>query len=157
MFNLQPSQEFLEFSPRFSHGGLSIRDNLGLFMAKLQKRKSVADKFKKKDGEASTAVSGKLETEPSSTLASTQISSKNLFKNVKTMTAQTIAEGELNFFQRGVQFLKEVQAELGKVTWPNRKQIAGSTVVVIVLVFIIAAFLGFVDVALSKLVQVVLA
>ncbi|MBF0228574.1 MAG: preprotein translocase subunit SecE [Desulfamplus sp.] len=73
------------------------------------------------------------------------------------MTAQTVVEGELNFFQKGVQFLREVQAELKKVTWPNQKQTAGATVVVIILVFIIATFLGLVDVALSKLVQIVLA
>ncbi|MBF0376087.1 MAG: preprotein translocase subunit SecE [Desulfamplus sp.] len=73
------------------------------------------------------------------------------------MTAQTVVEGELNLFQRGVQFLREVQAELKKVTWPNQKQTAGATVVVIILVFIIATFLGLVDVTLSKLVQIVLA
>ncbi|MBF0210075.1 MAG: preprotein translocase subunit SecE [Desulfamplus sp.] len=73
------------------------------------------------------------------------------------MTAQSVPDGELNIFQKGLQFLREVQAELKKVTWPNRKQAAGATVVVIILVSIIAAFLGLVDVTLSKLVQIVLA
>jgi preprotein translocase subunit SecE len=64
---------------------------------------------------------------------------------------------EPGVIQKGMQFLREVRVELKKVTWPNRKQTAASTVVVIVLVFIIAAFLGLVDFSLSKLVQVVLA
>ncbi|MCP4628419.1 MAG: preprotein translocase subunit SecE [bacterium] len=55
-----------------------------------------------------------------------------------------------------MQFLREVRVELRKVTWPSRKQTVGSTVVVIVLVLIISAFLGVVDFGLSSLVQVVL-
>ena len=46
--------------------------------------------------------------------------------------------------------------ELKKVTWPTRKQTAGTTLVVIILVFIVAAFLGIFDYGLSKLVEVVL-
>jgi preprotein translocase subunit SecE len=61
-----------------------------------------------------------------------------------------------NFFTRSVQFLREVKVELKKVTWPSRKQTLGSTVVVLVLVSIIAFFLGFVDIGLSSLVKIVL-
>jgi len=59
-------------------------------------------------------------------------------------------------FEKVVQFLREVKVELRKVTWPSRKQAVGSTVVVIVLVMIISLFLGVVDIALSKLAQVLL-
>ena len=50
-------------------------------------------------------------------------------------------------------FLREVNAERKKVTWPSRKETLGSTGVVIVVVFIIAIFLGFVDIGLSKVVS----
>jgi preprotein translocase subunit SecE len=46
-------------------------------------------------------------------------------------------------------FLQEVHAETKKVTWPSRKDVLGSTLVVIVAVFVIAGFLGIVDFGLS--------
>jgi preprotein translocase subunit SecE len=61
-----------------------------------------------------------------------------------------------NYLGKGLQFLREVRAELKKVTWPSRKQTIGSTVVVIVVVMIISFFLGIVDVGLSGLVRMVL-
>jgi len=61
-----------------------------------------------------------------------------------------------SFIARSVQFLREVKVELKKVTWPSRKQTVGSTVVVLILVTIIAFFLGAVDIGLSSLVKVVL-
>lgn len=54
------------------------------------------------------------------------------------------------------QFLREVKAELRKVTWPQRKQTMGSTVVVIILVMVISFFLGLVDIGLSGLIRLVL-
>ena len=60
-----------------------------------------------------------------------------------------------NVFTRAIQFLREVKIELKKVTWPTRKQTTGSTLVVIVLVMIISAFLGIVDVGLSGLVRAI--
>ncbi len=49
-------------------------------------------------------------------------------------------------------FLQEVHAETKKVTWPNRRDVLGSTLVVIVAVFLIAGFLGIVDFGLSLLI-----
>lgn len=66
------------------------------------------------------------------------------------------APQDQNFIQKSAQFLREVKIELKKVTWPTRKQTMGSTVVVIVLVFIIGLFLGVVDISLSSLIQLVL-
>lgn len=127
-------------------------------MAKLQKKKTASEKAKKKQTtSAADSESRESVVISESGAATAQGRSDALYKNTKSMTAQVVAEGELNVFQKSVQFLREVQAELKKVTWPNRKQTAGSTVVVIVLVFVVAAFLGLVDVTLSKLVQVVLA
>ncbi|MBW2036196.1 MAG: preprotein translocase subunit SecE [Deltaproteobacteria bacterium] len=54
------------------------------------------------------------------------------------------------------QFLREVKMELKKVTWPSRKETVASTAVVIVLVIIVSAFLGLVDVSLSGLIRLIL-
>ncbi|MDE2059530.1 MAG: preprotein translocase subunit SecE [candidate division NC10 bacterium] len=50
-----------------------------------------------------------------------------------------------------VQFLKEVRIELKKVNWPLRKEVVGSTIVVIVSVFILSLFLGVIDATLQRL------
>ena len=49
-------------------------------------------------------------------------------------------------------FLSEAKAELKKVSWPSRAELINSTMVVIVSVIILAAYIGIVDVILSKLV-----
>ncbi len=50
-------------------------------------------------------------------------------------------------------FLSEVKVEVKKVTWPSRKDAMGGTMVVMVVVLIIAVFLGIVDTILSKIVE----
>ena len=51
------------------------------------------------------------------------------------------------------EFFKEVKIELKKVVFPSREEVIGSTKVVLVLVLIIAVFLGFIDQLLSKIVH----
>jgi preprotein translocase subunit SecE len=58
--------------------------------------------------------------------------------------------------QNVTQFLKEAKVELKKVTWPSPKQTLASTAVVIIIVFIVAIYLGIIDFALAKLVKFVL-
>jgi preprotein translocase subunit SecE len=53
------------------------------------------------------------------------------------------------YIEKATAFLQEVHAETKKVTWPGRKDVLGSTLVVIVAVFIIAGFLGVIDFVLS--------
>jgi preprotein translocase subunit SecE len=53
-------------------------------------------------------------------------------------------------FKRMKQFLIEVWAEIKKTTWPGRKEIYGTTLVVIVTVLICAFYLWVVDLFLSK-------
>jgi preprotein translocase subunit SecE len=55
-----------------------------------------------------------------------------------------------------VQFLREVRVELKKVTWPGRNEIIGSTAVVIIASFVVAFFLGFVDLLLQKALALIL-
>ena len=56
----------------------------------------------------------------------------------------------MNKFNR---FLKEVMAELRKVTWPSKDELIGSTIVTIVVSTIIAIFIGIVDRILTLIVQ----
>jgi len=42
-------------------------------------------------------------------------------------------------------FLREVVAELRKVTWPTKDELIGSTIVTIVMSLIVAIFIGIVD------------
>ena len=59
-------------------------------------------------------------------------------------------------FQKVSQFLSEAKTELKKVAWPSPKQTLASTSVVIIIVFIIAIYLGIVDYVLAKLVKYIL-
>ena len=52
-------------------------------------------------------------------------------------------------------FVREVRVEMKKVTWPQRKEIIGSTAVVIVASFLVSFFLGFVDLALQKMLGII--
>ncbi len=50
-------------------------------------------------------------------------------------------------------FLTDVKVEVKKVTWPSRKEAIGGTMVVLVVVFLVALFLGILDTILSKIVE----
>ena len=53
-------------------------------------------------------------------------------------------------------FLSEVKGETKRVTWPNRKEVYGTTIVVLIAVFIFAIFLYVVDIGLQQVVTSVL-
>lgn len=55
--------------------------------------------------------------------------------------------------QKFIDFLKEARAELGKVTWPTRKELSESTVLVIVSVIMITIFIGAIDFVFNKMLQ----
>ena len=59
--------------------------------------------------------------------------------------------------KRGLmKFLKDVRIEMGKVTWPTRKDLMQSTLVVLVAVAIAAAYTSVLDFGFSKIVDVVI-
>ena len=60
------------------------------------------------------------------------------------------------YYQKLSQFLREVKAEMKKVVWPPKNQAVASTVVVIILVIIVSSLLGFFDLILNSLIQMVL-
>ena len=122
-------------------------------MSRLHKKKSAQDKIKKK----SVATDG---TDPlvsaKKKASSKSVAAANPMKTKQEKSLTDAKPGEPNIFQKAMEFFREVQIELKKVTWPTRKQTTGTTIVVIIFVFVVAAFLGLFDFGLSKLVQVVL-
>ena len=54
-------------------------------------------------------------------------------------------------FEKLKRFLREVRAEMEKVTWPGRQEVQAATLVIIALVLILAAFIGGVDFIVSRL------
>jgi preprotein translocase subunit SecE len=131
-------------------------------MARLLRKRTVSSKKKsKQESEAPAAskdsVTGSLKAvfspEPSPEAKKIQA----LQPKKPLIGTKPAAEKESDsFYQKALQFLREVKIELKKVTWPSRKQTVGSTVVVIILVMIISLFLGVVDVGLSTIIRVVL-
>jgi preprotein translocase subunit SecE len=59
-------------------------------------------------------------------------------------------------YEKAVQFLRDVRSELRKVTFPSRKETLASTAVVIVVVLLIATYLGLIDFVLSMVITTVL-
>jgi preprotein translocase subunit SecE len=56
-----------------------------------------------------------------------------------------------NYFKKLRTFLAEVRAEFKKVTWPPRREVYGTTIVVVVTVFFFGFYLYGLDVAMSYL------
>ncbi len=54
------------------------------------------------------------------------------------------------------QFLEEVRVEMKKVAWPLRKETIASTYVVVIIVLLMALYLGFADFGLSNAVKLIL-
>jgi preprotein translocase subunit SecE len=42
-------------------------------------------------------------------------------------------------------YIRDVRVEMSKVSWPTRRELRDSTLVVIVMVFVVAIFIGVVD------------
>lgn len=53
-------------------------------------------------------------------------------------------------------FIRETRQELKNVSWPNREELLGSTGVVIVTTFLLAAFIAVIDFFLSILIRVLI-
>ncbi len=129
-------------------------------MGRLQKKKT--SKSKKKSSDA--ALNRGSYPKRSDTVVKSPVSSVKAEKKQKTTGVRkpasvsriAPAKQNTNLINKSAKFLREVIIELKKVTWPGRKQTIGSTVVVLILVTIIAFFLGTIDIGLSFLVKIIL-
>jgi preprotein translocase subunit SecE len=71
--------------------------------------------------------------------------------------APRASRGSMVWLSRLRSFFDEVKGELKRTTWPSRKEVRGTTTVVIVTVFIFAVFLYVVDIFLFTLVDKIFA
>jgi len=128
-------------------------------MARLQRKKPIGAKKKKLDSEAATSEVTTEVPAKSSNKPAVFSTKKKASAPVRrgSGTTKSVSSGKVKgIIDQSIQFLREVKVELKKVAWPSRKQTIGSTAVVLILVFIISAFLGIVDMGLSSLVRLVL-
>ncbi len=116
-------------------------------MGRLLKKKTTTKKRRNSDDPSSPAA------ENGADAAATPADVK---KRPQSAPSKKAAPGKENFIGKSIRFLREVKAELKKVTWPSKKQTIGSTVMVIIVVMVISFFLGLVDMTLSGIISTVL-
>ena len=61
----------------------------------------------------------------------------------------------LGWWGRGREFLSEVRSEMKRVTWPSRREVYATTIVVILTSMFFGVYLFGVDVVLGKVVQTI--
>jgi preprotein translocase subunit SecE len=71
-----------------------------------------------------------------------------MLDNLKDTPGQAVG-----WFGRARRFLTEVRAELGRVTWPTRREVYATTVVVILTSMLFGVYLWGVDLALSAIMR----
>ncbi|MBW1742868.1 MAG: preprotein translocase subunit SecE [Deltaproteobacteria bacterium] len=129
-------------------------------MARLKKKRPASTKKKKKGGTKSDNRQVAVGQESSTVSAVQQRPVQNRESLPRSEVPKAIKPSgrklQPAFLAKSVQFLREVKIELKKVTWPSRKETLASTGVVIIIVVIISAFLGLVDMGLSSLIRFVL-
>ena len=62
-------------------------------------------------------------------------------------------EQKIRWYKRIVPFLKEVRAEVKKVTWPSRNEVYSTTIVVVIATVFFGFYLFFMDVIFSWLIS----
>lgn len=67
-----------------------------------------------------------------------------------------MAESSQNWITRTREYVSEVQGEFNKITWPPQPEWVNGTISVVIVVALIATFLGIVDLGLSRVMQMVL-
>lgn len=58
--------------------------------------------------------------------------------------------------ESALQFLRDVRAEMNRVAWPDKKTVIASSVVVVFVLIITAAYLAGIDVVFAKLLEPIL-
>ena len=107
----------------------------------------------KKKKKKKSAAPAQAATDKSQAVA---VAERKVPKKRKAVAKPTVKERTSGTIETIRQFLREVRIELSKVTWPTRKDTIASTSVVLVIVFLIGAFLGIVDLGLSRIMRILL-
>lgn len=64
--------------------------------------------------------------------------------------------GQFGSWLKGVRdYIDELKAEMRRVTWPSRKQVQATTAVVVISVFLFAAYFALVDAVLGNSINIV--
>jgi preprotein translocase subunit SecE len=108
-------------------------------------------KKKKKKKKSAAATQAATKQPQAVAVAETKVAKKR-----KAVDKPSVKERTTGTIDKISQFLREVRIELSKVTWPTRKDTIASTSVVLVIVILIAVFLGIVDLGLSRLMRILL-
>ncbi|NOY70696.1 MAG: preprotein translocase subunit SecE [Deltaproteobacteria bacterium] len=133
-------------------------------MARLQKRKTISKKKRIDSGKTRLGNEVAASDDAEAIDGNKSLKAGPMGKKQKILSTAARAGGEPSalmklverYFGTWIQFLREVKVELLKVTWPSKKETVGTTVVVIVFVFVIAVFLGFIDIGLSSLIRIII-
>lgn len=64
-----------------------------------------------------------------------------------------LSGGVMGFVDKVKSFFLEVRVEFDKITWPTRKEAIALTTAVLAITFFFTAYLGIVDISLTKLVS----
>jgi len=64
--------------------------------------------------------------------------------------------GSGNAFETFRDYLTESKVEIKKVTWPTKKEARVTSIAVLVLVVVMAIFLGVVDLGMTKIIELIL-
>lgn len=133
-------------------------------MARLQKKKTTSKKRQPDSGNAFPGDVFDASADVSTVAGNKSLQAGSMAKKQKMFSPGARPLGEPSalmklvekYFGTWIQFLREVKVELLKVTWPSKKETMGTTIVVIVFVFVIAIFLGVIDIGLSSLIRFII-
>lgn len=70
--------------------------------------------------------------------------------------ASSSSGGSGSAFETFRDYLTESKAEIKKVTWPTKKEARVTSIAVLVLVVVMAIFLGVVDLGMTKIIELIL-
>jgi preprotein translocase subunit SecE len=134
-------------------------------MARLHRKKSQDEKRKKRQTKSNDSGDTSPDSEGAVSSSSTAVQAGIVKKKAPSIQRRDASEARAKsapkgkvgrWIQQSGQFLREAKLEMKKVAWPSKKQTLGSTVVVLILVCAIAAFLGLADMVLAGIVRWVL-
>lgn len=81
---------------------------------------------------------------------------KNKDKSTVQGGSAALAEKSPGKIQALFQYFEDAKVELGKVSWPTRKEVKATSIAVLILVVVMCIFLGIVDLILAKVVAAIL-
>ena len=74
----------------------------------------------------------------------------------QTAVAALSTEQSTSKMQSFFKYFEDAKTELGKVSWPTKKEVKATSVAVLILVVVMCFFLGIVDILLAKIIESIL-